>query len=176
MGRLSLLHGVPSRYIHVHVYIYTVYELSRNLFRTVVFKLYIQQFSRELPTAHRVYRVKCVKWFHYECKMLFFCNSPELLKAQPSFPDFPLIVCRCSCRFFMVFFLFSFFLPYPSVSFNQTYLGWKGIHFCLRKGLRPFRGGDDSGILKMNGFQKSSPESRAVVHSQLNLAQSILRR
>lgn len=30
MGRLSLLHGVPSRYIHVHVYIYTVYELSLN--------------------------------------------------------------------------------------------------------------------------------------------------
>lgn len=90
--------------------------------------------------------------------MLFFCNSPELLKAQPSFPDFPLSVVVVVV-FLWFFSYFHLFLPYPSVSFNQTYLGWKGIHFCLRKGLRLFRGGDDSGILKMNGFQKSSPLS-----------------
>ena len=140
MGRLSLLHGVPSRYIHVHVYIYTVYELSRNLFRTVVFKLYIQQFSRELPTAHRVYRVKCVKWFHYECKMLFFCNSPELLKAQPSFPDFPLSVVVVVV-FFMVFFLFSSFSPVPFGQF-QSNLPWvKGYSFLFKKGATPFSRG-----------------------------------
>ena len=160
MGRLSLLHGVPSRYIHVHVYIYTLYELTLNLFRTVVFKSYIQQFPREMPTAQRVDRVKCVKWFHYECKMLFFCNSPVEGSTELSWFS---VVCRCSCRFLNVFYGFFFsFSSFSPVHFGQFQsnlaqsdnLGRKGIHFCLRKGLRPFRGGDDSSIIVLHNSWK----------------------
>ena len=138
MGRLSLLHGVPSRYIHVHVYIYTVYELSlnngENFFLEPLCSSYISNSFQENCQQHIE-----LTGLSANARCFSFVTHLSCWRLNRAF-----LIFRCLSlylSFFNVFFLFSSFSPVPFGQF-QLNLPWvKGYSFLFKKGATPFSRG-----------------------------------